>query len=189
MALFLEKMESDDTSHELVPVGNHIARCFSVVDTGSHEESYQGAPPKQKRKIRIGWELNKKKSDGTPFFISKTMAHSGYETSTMFQLLTSWLGGFPDGRFKLAEKIINQPCMIQVVHEISKKNGKTYAGISSVGSMPDGIIAPDLITPVVVFSLEPEEFEQDVFDALPEFLRKIIMESPEYKDVQGKPNF
>lgn len=188
MALYLEKVESfDDTPRELVPVGNHIARCFSVIDLGTHEESYQGGKPKEKRKFSIGWELNKKKSDGTPFFISKQMAHSGYETSTMFQLLTSWLGGFPEGKFILSEKVINQPCMIQVVHEVSKKNGKTYAGISSVGSMPDGIIAPELVTPITIFSLEPDEFEQDVFDALPEFLRKIIEISPEYKKIQGMP--
>jgi len=78
--------------------------------------------------------------------------------------------------------------MVTVVHETSSKNQKTYANIKTVAPVPQAIKKnglPDGINPIVSVSLEPETFNQSLFDSLSDGLKKKIQESPEYKKLAG----
>lgn len=174
---------------ELPPEGTHAARCFMIADLGSQTTLYMGAE-KTQRKIVIGWELpGALMEDGRPFVITEKFTASLYEKAKLRQVLKSWRGkdftpeeeaGFDPVTF------LAQPCFLGVVHGTSDKTGKTYANITSVLNVPPGIQVPSLVNGPYYFSLD--DYNQSAFDALPEWVRKAIMESPEYKAVQeGTP--
>jgi hypothetical protein len=52
----LKLSDAGKSSGVVAPAGNHVARCFSIVDQGTHTETGQFGT-KTNRKIRISWEL------------------------------------------------------------------------------------------------------------------------------------
>jgi hypothetical protein len=79
--------------------------------------------------------------------------------------------------------IVGKPCMLQIVH--ATKDGKTYSNIAAVAAMPKGMAAPEMVNEAVFLSLTPDEFKDDVFNALSDRLRETIQASPEYKSLIG----
>jgi len=186
---------SGGTDFQLAPAGNHLARCYRIVDLGSHQNSYGNVL----RKILISWELHGEDDDGNPLvtadgkplMVSGNYTLSLSEKATLRALLEAWrnkpftlqeLSGFD------ITALLDKWCMVTVVHETSSKNQKTYANIKTVAPVPQAIKKnglPDGINPIVSVSLEPETFNQSLFDSLSDGLKKKIQESPEYKKLAG----
>lgn len=185
MALTIPKNEGGN--FELCPEGNHVACCYAIIDLGTHEESYEGQPPKPKRKIFIQWEIpDELRTDGTPFRIGKTYTLSSNEKATMRKDLESWRGAkFSEddlGNFRL-KNLIEKACMLNVVP--SERDGKTYANIASIARMPKGVPAPKLSEHHLFFSLEDDEFDADMLERVGPRLREQIEASPEYQNVMS----
>jgi hypothetical protein len=186
---------SGGTDFQLAPSGNHLARCYRIVDMGSHQNSYGNVL----RKILISWELHGEDenglglstADGKPLMISGNYTLSLSEKATLRSLLEAWrnkpftleeLAGFD------ITALLDKWCMLTIVHETSNKNQKTYANVKTISPVPQAIKKnglPDGINKIASLSLEPETFDRGLFDSLSDGLKKKIMESPEYKKLSG----
>ena len=180
----LPKNSGGGSDFELTPDGNHLAVCFQVIDLGTHTITYKDTQ-KEQRKVMIGWELpHERMSDGRPFMVKKRYTFSSHEKATMRRDLESWRGkkfqesDFGPGGFDI-KNLLGKGCFLQVVH--NDVNEKTYANVASIGSLPKGTVTPALENEVVYLSLDPEDFEPSTFEALPDWMKELIAESPEYR--------
>lgn len=177
--------ENSNTTSTPAPSGTHFARCYSILDLGTHEKEFSGQK-KRVREIRMSWELpselhvfSEEKGE-QPFCVHKTYTMSLHEKANLRHHLEAWRGKpFTEQElagFDLAN-VLGAPCLVTVVHV--EKNGKTYANIASVTSLPKGMAKLPAVNPVVEYSLE--HHDQKVFDALPKFVQEIIHTSEEWK--------
>jgi hypothetical protein len=173
---------------ELVPAGNHIARCYSMVEVGTeHDETYNV----NRKVVRISWELpnerkvfNKDKGE-QPFSVHKEYTLSMGEKANLRKDLESWRGkGFSEKECEAFDitKLIGVPCMLNVIHKTSGR-GKEYAFVSSITPVPKGMTVPDAENPAFIFSFN--EFDSVKFDVLPDWLKDRIRLTPEYNFIQN----
>ena len=73
---------------------------------------------------------------------------------------------------------LGKTCMLQIVHKTSEA-GRTYALITSVSSVPDGMNIPKQYNDSIVFDYD-SNFKLDVLESQPEWLKEQIKSSPEY---------
>ena len=175
-----------------IPVGNHVARCFSMVEIGTVSGEYQGVPNKN-RKVRITWELtnetktytNKEGEEITRnHVISKTYTLSLGEKATLRKDLDSWRGQpFTEEQARAFDitKLLNVPCMINVIAAKSKA-GKDYEKIQTIATMPKGFPAPVAVNEV--FELNYSEFSVEKFLSLHSFIREDMEKTPEFEAVK-----
>lgn len=169
-----------------VPEGTLPATCYRFVDLGTQAGEYMGAP-KSARKIMLSWEItdpDTKMEDGKPFTISSRFTWSMHEKSTLRKTLESWRGkkfeesDYGQGGFDV-KKLLGVGCFLSIIH--TDKSGKTYSNISSVVKLPAGFPPAKPQNELVYFSLEPAEFDRDVFNSFSDNLQSIIKASPEYQ--------
>lgn len=180
------------TQRELIPAGNYIARCYKMIQVGTVEEIVLGEK-KMMNKVRIGWELptemrvfNKDKGE-QPLVIENEYTLSMHEKSNLRKLLASWRG--KDFTEKEAEsfditKLIGVACMLNIIHKPGKKDpSKMYEQIAGVTAMPKGVACPEQINPTFVLSYD--EWSDEKFKSLPEFIRTKMVGSVEYKAMES----
>lgn len=180
--MFLPKPEGGDFTPP--PAGTHIATCYRVVDLGTQLVEFNGETKKQ-RKVMLSWELpDELMDDGRPFTINKRYTYSGHEKAQLRKDLESWRGApfqdadFGPGGFDI-RKVIGVPCLLSIVHETNKM-GKLFANITAVVKPPKGTARPALVNTPTTFSLD--EFDPHTFHDFPDWLKTVIMKSPEYAD-------
>jgi hypothetical protein len=181
--------ENKGTGADYSPLesGIYIARCFSMLQIGEIEETINNET-KTLHKVRLTFEFpTEKKSFKSgepekPFVLSKDYTLSMNEKSTLRIHLTQWRGkAFTEeeaASFDIT-KLLGVPCTINVIHKVGKSNGKTYAEIGSISPIMKGTVCPEQINPTQVLSYD--DFNWDLFNSLPEFLRKKIESSKEFK--------
>lgn len=177
--------EPSSGSFEKCPPGNHLAICYEVLDLGTQELTYQGET-RHRHQIWIGWETPEElMEDGRPFVIGRRYALSSHENSTLRRDLESWRGRAftdaefgPNGTFTI-ESIIGKACFLNVVH--NDVGDKTYANVEAVAPLPKSVKPPKQYNTSVYFSLDPREFDADVFASLSERMQETVARSPEFK--------
>lgn len=177
------------------PSGTHVARCVQIIDLGTQHWSFNGQP-KSTRKVRVTFELPEElhvfdeEKGEEPFFVSQEFTASLGPKANLRAALEAWRG-VPFTAEELEgfdlKKILGAPAMVTIVHETSKA-GKSYANIAGIAKMPKSMKCPKQINPPVNFSLDPEEFQQEIYDELPEWLQKKIAESDEFKAISNPPD-
>lgn len=171
--------------YQLPPAGNHMARCFRLVDVGTQQYEYNGTQ-KEARRLYISWELcHELDVDGKPFIISQRYTRSLHEKAALRRDLDSWRGR-PFTQDELQSfnlvSIIDKPCMLNVIHKTSTK-GKDFADVASVAAFPKGMDAPALRNAIELLDLA--EFDPQVFNSLPKWLQDSVRESLEWQHVIG----
>jgi hypothetical protein len=178
--------EQETTTREIVPAGNHVARCYSMVEIGTVTSEYMGEE-KSLKKVRVSWELPFKKkvfkpeNGEQPYSISKEYTLSMYEKANLRKDLESWRGqGFSEEQAKSFDisKLLGKPCMLNVIHKTSNKGNK-YAQVSSITPIPEGMTCPAQINPI--FELSYSDWSDDKFNSLAEWIRKEMESTPEFK--------
>lgn len=181
---------SNPTDYKPIDSGTYVARCFSMVHIGTIEQEYQGEK-KDSNKVRITWELPtetkvfKEGEEPKVLTIGKEFTLSLHEKSNLRKFLESWRGrGFTEEESKKFDitKLLGVPCMLSVIHKTSKQ-GKLYAEISSISTLPKSLTCPAQINPNFEFSLTDKEFDQKKFDSLPDWLKDKIKTSKEYREL------
>ncbi len=166
---------------EQAPEGNHVARCYSVVNLGLVEQG--GQYPGIKHKLRWSFELcNEKMSDGRPFSVSEHLTASLGSKAILHQRLVSWRGKpFTSDELEGFDlrNVLGHPCLINVVHNKSKDGTKTYTNVAGITPLPKGMDAPPLINELLYF-----DFDRPV-ETLPEWLQKMIGENPDKPEENG----
>jgi len=176
------------TNFEPIATGNYPARCYSMVHIGTIEENILGTL-KTLNKVRITWELPtelkvfKEENGEQPQVISKEFTLSLHEKATLRGFLKNWRGkDFTDEEAKSfdIEKLVGAPCMLNITHKTKKDGSGVYAEIGSVSAMPKGFTCPDAINPPYVWTYDT--FDQEKFNALPDYLKNKMVTSTEYKE-------
>ena len=157
---------------EKAPEGNHIARCYSVVNLGLVEVG--GQYPGLKHKMRWSFELcEEKMADGRPFSVSEHLTASLSSKATLTSRLISWRGRpFTEDElqgFNL-KNVLGVPCLVNVVH--NTKGEKTYVNIAGISPLPKSMNAPELQNPHLHWDFGMPK------DTLPDWLKLRIGDNP-----------
>jgi hypothetical protein len=157
-----------------------------MIHIGTCEENILGTI-KHINKVRITWELPtelkvfKEENGEQPSVISKEFTLSMHEKSNLRKFLESWRGkNFTEDEAKRFDitKLLEKTCMLSIKHKVAK-NGNTYAEISGVNLLPKGMECPPQINPTT--ELNYDNWNQEIFNSLPEFIQDKIKSSDEYK--------
>lgn len=186
MGIYAEKKESSDFVQ--VEPGTYVARCYSMIEIGTIETEFQGEK-KKAHQVNITWELPtelavfKEENGPEPFVVSKTYRLSMHEKATLRKDLESWRGkGYTEAeaqRFDIT-KLLGQPCILSIIHEPSKTDpNKNYVRISSISKLMKGQECPPQINKTRLLSFE--DWNEDLFKSLPEWIQEKIKSSEEYK--------
>ncbi len=170
-----------------IEAGTYIARCYSMVHIGTNSFEWNGET-KTSNKVRITFELPtelkvfKEGEEAKPLVISKEYTLSLHEKSKLRPELESWRGKkFTDEEasdFDMA-KLIGVPAFINIIH-----NEKGYAEIATISKTPKGMECPPQVNPNMILDFN-ENWNEEVFAKLPEFIKKKIQSSVEYKALKG----
>jgi len=165
--------DSGGGDFELAPEGNHLARCYQVVDLGIQTVTFNNEQ-KEAHKVLFGWELPATlMEDGKPFFISARYTVSLHEKSNLRGQLQSWRGrSFTEDELAGFDlyTVLGVPCMLNVVHNNS--NGRTYANISAITPIPQGMSCPAAVNAPLRYAID--EHTDAEFQALPAWMRNTI---------------
>lgn len=176
---------------ELAPEGTHVAQCVRILDLGTQVHPEWGP----KRKINIGFELlEEQTTEGEPFLVFRTYNASLTPKSDLSKDISAWLGikiGKGD-EFDIDE-LLGKHCMVTVVWEDS--GDTTYANVSTITSLPKSVRPPRAQSELQSLYLD-DSFDQEIFDALPDWLQEKIAKTEEYqalglapvKSKGGKPS-
>lgn len=179
--------ENNGTNYTPIPAGNHIARCYEMIQIGTIVETTGIYAGKESHKVRLTWETPNELHDfgkgPQPFSISKEFTLSMNEKATLRKMLESWRGkAFTEDEAKRFDitKLLGVPCMVNVIHKKSG-TGKDYADISSISVMPKGIACPAQVNPSRLLSFD--EWNETLFESLPDFIKNKIKSSKEFANL------
>lgn len=176
------------------PAGNHLARCYRIIDLGTQKIEWKGKQKAQKQ-LQIVWELHGEDAegnpmlteDGRPLVASRKFTASLGEKAKLREFLVSWRGrAFTDDElmgFSL-QNILDKWCMLNITH--TQKNDKTYANVTAASAVPSSIKKaglPEGINPCVMFDIDNPDME--VFETFSDYLKEMIIASPEWQMTHG----
>lgn len=167
--------ETGSGDFQSVEPGTYAAVCYRVIDLGTQTNTYEGKQT-SRHQVLLSFELDELMEDGRPFSVSMFLTASLHEKATMRKVLESWRGrAFTADElagFDL-RAVLGKPCMVSVV-----VNDKGKTKVASVSKLPKGMHAPKAVNPQLHFDLA--EFDAKAFEQIPDGLKKIITQSPEY---------
>lgn len=171
-----------NTALELPPAGTFIARCYSLMDIGTHETEWQGHK-KRVRKIRLGFELpEERRADGEPFTISRELVNSLHVKATLRKTLESWRGrpftAEELDHFDLAA-LLGAPALINIAHAERKDGTGKYASVTNVTRPMKGQVCPPAINSPIEYSID--QGRNFLFQNFPDWLREKIEKCLEWK--------
>ena len=185
------KSKSSSEPRELIEAGMHIARAYQMLEIGTNEENILG---KTKRlcKVRIGWELpeclrvfNEEKGE-QPCVISKEYTLSMNEKANLRKDLESWRGkkwSDQEANDFDITKLVGAPCLLNITHKASKDGSRFYEEISSITPLMKGQVCPPAVNPAQI--LEYDNFNEELFNSLPDFIKDKIKSSEEYQQMRN----
>jgi hypothetical protein len=180
------------SNYEPIPAGTHVARAYSMVYLGTIKTDFQGQET-WLPKVRITFELPletkvfKEENGEQPYVISKEYTLSLADKANLRKDLESWRGKkFTDEEIKGFDicKLLGVPCMLSIIH--TEKNGNVYANIGNISGLVKGMSCPDQVNPIFEFSVN--EFDEDKFQHLPQFLQDKIKGSVEFQKMISHPD-
>ena len=183
-------IEVPEIIYQLPREGIQDAWCAWAIDIGTHPSNFSDG--KKQRKLILGFELPNEKAvfdverGEEPFLLSKIYTMSLGERSSLYRDLVAWQGkgAIESLRHNLAA-LLGKPCLVNVLHKATKKN-QLRATIISISPLPKATRIPAQITPSVQYSIR--DGMNDVFNGLPEWVKKLISASEEMGVRQATDN-
>ena len=168
---------SGESDWENPKPGLHNAVCYGLVQLGTHMTTGQYA--KMTPLIMVMWELEERTTHGQRYSQRARYTDSFHSKARLRQMLESWRGKkYVEGEEIDLEKLIGAPCTLNLIENTN--NGKTYINVESVMPYQKNAERLKPEVPTVCFNLhEPDMAE---FEKVPEYLQKMIQESPEWRD-------
>ncbi len=171
---------------ELPPEGATVGILVECIDLGTVLNEAFGRLLHQ---IRLTWELpDALMADGRPFLISKIYTLSLFSGRKSKAKLRTDLEAWRGKEFRKEELengfdfsiLLGRACTLTITH--AERDGKTYANIASIGAVPKGQEIPKPCYPLKFLDLG--DFDRETFDSLPDWIRKRIEESAEFKQLK-----
>lgn len=172
------------------PQGTHMARCYQLLQIGTIPEEYMGEM-KELPKIRLMFELPeetkvfKEGDEPKPIVISQEYTLSMGQKANLRKLIEGMIGTtLSDGEASAfdVESLIGMPCLLNIKHNTSKK-GTIYSVIASASPLMKSQKAPEQVSASKVLTYD--NFDQETFNALPDFIKEKMKISSEYKEKFG----
>jgi hypothetical protein len=181
------KITDSGKDFEQPPVGTAVARCYRILDLGTQEGSWNDKPI-FRRQVHFSWELpndlmTEGDAAGKPFSTSKFYTASLGTKANLRKDLVNWRGrDFTDEELTGFDpkNVLGKTCLLSLT-----RNEKGKVRVTGVSGLPKGMQVPPQVNKSIYFSLEPEDFDRNVFEALPDFFKELIAKSPEYKSLMS----
>lgn len=170
----------EGTPRELPDEGSYPARIISFIDIGTQPASKEGW--EDQRKAKLGLQLiGEKTTDNKNMCVYRDYTLSRGKNAHFPKVLSA-IGLSLDA--DLAE-IIDAACTVTIKHSADGQ----YANIDTITSPVKGQKVGKATEETTYLSLEVGEFDEEVFNELPGFIKEKIMISPEYEAiVEAKEN-
>lgn len=172
---------------EICPAGNYPGTIIAIIDAGFHEaQDPKTGRPYERRILLVGYELAKKKKDGSPFTLAERYTWSMSNNSNFYTLAVNLTGPKKEGERFDPRVLAGMPVMVQVTNSSVTKNGKenTYFNVGAVAQFPEGLPVPAPTRDKLVWSVMEDKPKPDT-SWLPyiygEPVNKIIDDSAEAK--------
>lgn len=173
--------ESGGREIPILAEGSYVAVCNMLVDLGLQFNERYG---NSSRKVLIGWVLPEEMieigGEMVPRTISQRYTASLNEKSVLRRDLSAWRGrDFTQAEleeFNL-RNIVGAPCLLQVIHR--EYNGKKYANMASIMTLPKGMAKPSVLDEPVVYDIDEDDPAE--VEKLPEWIKDIITKSESYQ--------
>lgn len=164
-----------------VEPGTYFAVCIGAVDLGEQETTYNNKT-RYTNQLQIIFELPSEliEIDGEeqPRQLSRRFAVSLSTKSNLRKFIETWYGKkFTDDAIREFDtrELLGKPAMLSVV---LSEDGN-YANIASAAALPKGMEAPKAKSELIDFDVE--EWDDEAFQKLPEWLQELIKKSTQYK--------
>lgn len=177
---------------ELIPAGNYLARCYQMIELGTIVETINGKTS-ENPKVRIGWELPTELKvfnpdrGAQPLVIDQEYNLYMNEKANLRKMLASWRSkDFAEEEAKNFDisKLLGVPCMLNIIHKPKKSDPSSfYQTIAGITAVPRGVVVPPAINKPCILSFD--NFDYDIYNMLPDFVKKIIQTSEEYKKLHN----
>ncbi len=186
--------ESGDGDFHEVPPGTYTAICIGLIDIGTRDKEWQGQV-KKRNELVVQWELPEERMDvdgvEKPMVITKFYTNSLSENANLRADLRSWRGRdfTPEelAKFDL-QNILGKGCLLSIVHKPKKNSpGKMRASVEAVMGLAKGTKLDAPVNKLRAFWLDEEPFNATTFGELSDGIKKLIVESDEYKAMQAGP--
>lgn len=183
MPTYIEKQKSN---FEPIKAGTYLARIYSLIQLGNHQEEVKGKPM-MLNKLQLSFELpmnTKVFKEGTalqPLTVHKKYTWSLGQKANLRKVVEAIVG------VSLTEKetesfdiesLIGKPCLV-AIKEVTSKKGNIYNDISTVSPCMIGQTCPPQVNPSRVLTFS--SWNQEIFDSLPDFLKDQIMTSEQWE--------
>lgn len=164
------------------PAGTHAARVCEVIFIGTVHTEFKGVV-KDVPQIKLAFEVpGELREDGKPFVVSTMPMTASINKKASFRKLVQGIVQLtPETEKEFdAEALIGQTCLISVVHNTSKTDSsQVYANIVTATPLPKSMEVPAPINEQFVFNVNTSPMTD--MDKLPEFIKKLVVETPEFK--------
>lgn len=176
---------------DLIEEGSYIATIYSVIEMGTQLNPAFGT---ESKKIRLTFELPtelkvfKEENGEQPRVISQEYSLSLSEKASLRKIVEACVpsalklddeGMMPD--FDV-ENLIGKNCLITIKHKETTKGAK-FQNVENVTIVPKGMQSYKQINETKVLSFD--NWNDELFNSLPEFIKDKIMVSSEYKVLKG----
>lgn len=180
---------------KIIKPGKHLAILYSVVDLWTHQQTNVHGT-KDVRKVQLSRELPNvmhefKPGDGEkPATVRRKYTLSMYKKAELRALVDNilWveLKDIQAKDFDLSN-LLGVMCQLQLVHDSYEGNNyvKPTNYISLSDEEKESYVSKwvQQFNTSVLFSMD--EYDQVVFDSLPQFIKDVIIESPEYNEIKN----
>lgn len=164
-----------------VEPGTYFAVCIGAVDLGEQETTYNNKT-RYANQLQIIFELPSEliEIDGEeqPRQLSRRFSISLSTKSNLRKFIETWYGKkFTDDAIREFDtrELLGKPAMLSVV---LSEDGN-YANIASAAALPKGMEAQKAKSELIDFDVE--EWDDEAFQKLPEWLQELIKKSTQYK--------
>lgn len=186
------QVETKGGNFTLAPAGNHVARCYGVIDLGHQKETFEGKDIGERKKALFLFEFPTKLhvfeegKPAEPFTLSIKVTNSLSEKGKLRPLLESWTGAVynPSWEKKFSiDKMLGKPGMAQVSHK-EKQNKDKFAKIVAVTQVPEGLVVPAAIIPPFLYSIDQGR-NDPVFKNLKKWIQEECNKCLEWQPAQN----
>lgn len=175
------KMSTQDKGFERVNPKAGLTQCVltGIIDLGTQEVSYEGQVKKVKQ-VALEWKLPTQhhifdEEEGPqPLMLYRDVTASLHPKAVLNSIVTGMLGKSLPEEYELSD-LLGANAMVNVVHV--EKDGKTYANAASFSPLMDGVDAVEYEIRILELG---ENFDEDVFNELPEWKQEVIKKAPEF---------
>ncbi len=171
----------DRAKPKLPPVepGVYIGICVGIIDLG---EQYSEKFKNYRNEVQIVWELvgETVEVDGEqkPRQLSRTFSVAASKKSSIRGFISSWNGvQYSDDQFADLD-LFDQAGKVCQLSVVLNDTGE-YANVDSVIPLPKGMPAPKTDTPLILWNMD--NWTNDGFEALPEWVQEKIKKSTQYQ--------